>query len=179
MAVPSHFDREMTRAFDAKMERHLSRIYVLWLLGIVVGVLKLKPTSLSAFGVSFTIENSQLIQGVLFLACGLIYLVIVTQAMLMGLQYAIEGKRILRRAVYIALGARKTVRRFSPKRRFWVRVRARAYLITALLLGLTTFIIPLVHIVGWEWRTVAIAVAQIFFGQDISQSLIIRGISGS
>lgn len=46
-----------------------NRVYLAWLVGIVIGALGLKPTSVNAAGLSLSIERPDIIQGLVFLIC--------------------------------------------------------------------------------------------------------------
>jgi hypothetical protein len=77
------------------------RVYLLWLIGIVISVAKLRPSSISAGGVTFSIERPEVIQGALYVICLLIWLDTVLNI--------IVAKRLIgsgekRDAIFVALG---------------------------------------------------------------------------
>jgi hypothetical protein len=45
------------------------RLYLTWVIGIIIGALGLKPTSINAAGLSLSIERPEIIQGIVFLMC--------------------------------------------------------------------------------------------------------------
>lgn len=46
-----------------------NKIYLTWVVGIIIGALGLKPTSINAAGLSLSIEKPEIIQGIVFLVC--------------------------------------------------------------------------------------------------------------
>lgn len=51
------------------LQKRLNRIWGIWLAGVIFGVVGLKPNSINAAGLSFSIDRPEAIQGVLYLAC--------------------------------------------------------------------------------------------------------------
>jgi hypothetical protein len=58
----------------AKIERRLGKIYSLWIAGLAVGAIGLKPDKANLAGVTFAIEHPEAIQGFLFFGCLCVYL---------------------------------------------------------------------------------------------------------
>jgi hypothetical protein len=62
---PSKTGAERRSLFFTKV----SKLYLTWAVGIVIGALGLKPTSINAEGVSLSIEKPEIVQGIVFLVC--------------------------------------------------------------------------------------------------------------
>src|SRR5262245_9778596 len=69
---PAAFDKLMD-----KVDRFVHRIYLLWVGGLIVGAIKLKPVSISIAGASFTLERPEAISGMIFLLIFGYYIAIV------------------------------------------------------------------------------------------------------
>jgi hypothetical protein len=69
MAVRRPASAEEAERVRDYIDHNLGRIYLLWLLGILVGALRLQPSGLSMGGFSFTVQNASIVEGVIFLGC--------------------------------------------------------------------------------------------------------------
>jgi hypothetical protein len=69
MGVRPPRNSEQQKSFNAFGERMMGRIYLLWLVGIFIGALSLRIQKYSVGGFEFSIENQDVLQGLVF--CGL------------------------------------------------------------------------------------------------------------
>jgi hypothetical protein len=107
--------------------RAIARVYGFWLLGLIVGAVQLRPTSVSLAGVSFTLENPETVQGLIFLAS------ICSYAPLYWAGVPFQGlpaPSVLRkrRAIYLLLGRKRTLRGKSKEQRQWLKTAAKGSL---------------------------------------------------
>jgi hypothetical protein len=58
-------DAEMRAAYFGAF----NKLCLTWMIGIIIGVLGLKPTSINAAGLALSIERPEIIQGLIFLVC--------------------------------------------------------------------------------------------------------------
>ena len=54
---------EQARAASIRVRKRFGRIYLLWLLGLAIGAVKLKFQNVSVLGASFSIDNPSVIEG--------------------------------------------------------------------------------------------------------------------
>lgn len=64
----TYFDDRSVKIFST-LNKQIQKIWLLWVIGILIGAIGIKPTGFSSAGVSFTFDHPEAIQGVIFLAC--------------------------------------------------------------------------------------------------------------
>src|SRR5262245_32489930 len=116
---------ELRLATDQRLSKALGRLYIIWLSGIAIGVVKLKVEKVQVGGVEYSIQNPEVIQGLVFLACILYYVGIFGWALIMSAEYVLPTRTFSRRFVYAALGRRKTFRNVSQAQLRIIRETAR------------------------------------------------------
>ena len=78
MGVRAPFNKDVEAKVTDRFFNQVSRVYVLWLIGIVVGVAKISPEEFSVAGVRYSIKNPEILQGVIFFGCLIYYVAILT-----------------------------------------------------------------------------------------------------
>jgi hypothetical protein len=69
MAARRGGSTESAKDGSARIYDKIWKTYLLWAVGIIIGVLGLKPTSANALGVTLTIEKPDVVQGIIYLVC--------------------------------------------------------------------------------------------------------------
>lgn len=145
MALRPQINLEASRKVLDRIGKLLGRIYVLWLLGIAIGTLKLKAVSISMSGASFTLEKPELVEGILYVGCLCLYL-----AMLYAIYinpYASITSVRKRQAIYSAVEKRgKTLKGKTTDERAHIKSQARNTYRVLLWIGMFGVFLPLVHI---------------------------------
>lgn len=164
MAVRVPLNPELERRSNERVDKYIGRIYFFWLIGIFVGTIKLKPEKYSVGGFEFSIANGEILQGLIFLGCIVMYIIVIGLVVLFVLQSSfvlINGKR---RAIYAALGKRKTLRGLTPSRLKATKQVARIiHSVTATVMVVVLFF-PLLHILVFEHNAIWQAV-KVMFGR--------------
>lgn len=164
--MPARFiiaDADEAEKMLERMEKWQHRSYIFWLLGIIVGVIDLKPQTVSLLGATFAIEKQEVIQGLLFLGCIGQYLV--AWVFFLGLYYVPNpgDLSLNRNAIYMAIGAVAKKRTLKGRRTLIGLDRERIALIKKVARGgigfknfLRNFVyfLPLGHILIFKWNTV-------------------------
>jgi hypothetical protein len=146
MALRPIFDAEAAGALSIRLNKLLSRIYVLWLLGNAIGALKLKPSSFNALGASFVLEKPDLIEGILYFGCLCLYAVIFWH--LTTTPYIPIGRASKRRAIHYAVrNRRRTLIGKSRSERYLIRFDARIFYRMQVWIGVMGVALPLLHII--------------------------------
>ncbi|MBR1004857.1 hypothetical protein [Bradyrhizobium japonicum] len=67
---------------NERVDKIMARIYLLWLIGVGVGLIKLKADKATFNGIQYSIGNPEVIQGLIFVAVIFCYVAIVGLAFL-------------------------------------------------------------------------------------------------
>lgn len=169
MTLRLHLDHENARDVNAMVNRTLSRIYFLWLLGVLVASIGLKPTEFNAFGASYTVERPDLVPGIIFVAVVVLYIGVFGRTFLEAFATEFMSRPYLRRAIWLGSGSRKTLRNATPAQRLAIRTVARGIYRGMICLLFFVYFLPLAHILLFERSALFDAVAVIFTG-DTSTS---------
>ncbi len=160
MALRPVTNAEVIVLVRARLGKLLGRTYILWLLGIAVGALKLQPTSFSVVGANFVLGSPDLIEGILYTGCICMYTAIWWEAV--TTPYTPTSRSQMRKAILRAVRKkRKTLRGKTRLERRLIMFEARAgyrmfYWITVF--GLT---LPLLHILVYRREPLLKALAVI------------------
>ncbi|GLQ78492.1 hypothetical protein GCM10007881_20080 [Mesorhizobium huakuii] len=163
MAVPSHYDRAAVADLNARGDKLLGRIYEIWLLGVFVNALGLRPSNISADGVSFNLSHPEIITGLIYIGCLLMYAKLFTIVAYLGVQYHISSYSLMRRIMYISMGRRKTFR-VDKSRIKAIKLLTKFQLIAVALLFFIVLVFPALHIFLVGFADVVAALALIFPG---------------
>jgi hypothetical protein len=145
VTVRKAFRPDASQEWRALYLKRRGRIYMFWLIGVVIGVIKLHPTSMNAGGLTFAIERPEAIQGVLYLACLIVWFdtfatVVVKQGMV--------NRSDRRDALYMALKShRRSFKNLNLDQLNAVRNAARRIVRTPLVVSLVEISIPIAFIV--------------------------------
>lgn len=137
-----------------------NKICITWFVGVIIGALGLKPTSINAAGLSLSIEKPEIIQGVVFLVC-------------LGETYLLLAKLFLANPFTVRDEIRNKIWHFLPKGRKSFRgatledlkrLRRRARNNIRLLLWTNSFAasVPAIFIVLLNHDVVRVAIKAIF-----------------
>jgi hypothetical protein len=161
MTVRPPISSAASEKFEALGERMVGRAYLLWLLGVGIGIVKLKAEKFSFSGVAYTIENPEAIQGLIFIGCILCYVVVMAQLVLFSLQWSYRTRTVHRRMLHAATSPRFTLQGKTRGQILVIKRVARVmfggFLIVA---GLILFL-PVIHILLFERPAVSLALKAI------------------
>jgi hypothetical protein len=146
---------------NERVDKLFGRIYLLWLFGLGVGLIKLRADKVTFSGVQYTIENPEVIQGLIFVAVILCYVAIAGVGIIFSLQYSNLGRRsIFRKMIYVA--ARTTFRNKNPMQmRSMKKVARKLFRVSAGIVALIVFF-PLAHILLFERPSLWLAIKAMF-----------------
>jgi hypothetical protein len=68
MATRSGVEHLKPKEITNGIYANVSKVWVFWFIGTVIGAIGLKPTAINALGLSLTIERPEIIQGLVYLA---------------------------------------------------------------------------------------------------------------
>src|SRR6266436_5307585 len=69
MPVKPRINEARFASLNERLDKQLARIYLIWLVGIVVGAIHLRPEKVEYGGLSYIIESPEKLQGIIFVAC--------------------------------------------------------------------------------------------------------------
>jgi hypothetical protein len=154
-------NNDATKLANERFDKLIGRIYLLWLLGIGVGIIKLRADKVTFSGIEYTIENPDVIQGLIFVAVILCYVAMAGIGTIFSLQYATSGNRLIsRRMIHIA--ARRTFRNKTPIDILIIKRVARKLFLLGTMLVLFIFVLPLAHILLFERPSLWLAINAMF-----------------
>jgi hypothetical protein len=145
MAVRKAYRPDTSEQWRELYRKRRGRIYVLWLIGVVIGIVKLRPTSMSAGGLTFTIDRPEIIQGALYLGCLVIWFdtvatIIVKRGMI--------DRSDRRDAFFLALKPyRRSFKNLNPEQLKTVYGSARRILTRPLVVNIFEVSIPIAFVV--------------------------------
>jgi hypothetical protein len=146
MALRPIFDADAAGAMSQRLNRFLSRIYVLWLLGNAIGALKLKANTFNFLGASFALERPDLIEGILYFGCLCLYIVILWNLITTPFMPISHASK--RRALYYAVrNRRRTLIGKSRSERQLIKFEATVFFRMQLWIGFIGLTMPLLHII--------------------------------
>jgi hypothetical protein len=167
MSVRGSFDWQESEKQDEWFQQQIKRIYFLWLCGIAVGALKLKPASISAAGVSYSIQNSDAIQGLVFIGCLLAYGAIILKLYVWRLEGPAAGNvRLVRRMLFstIRVWGKGTLQSKTINEIRQLKKIARRRLQIWMGIISVSVYVPIVHIAIWEREPLWLGLKAIFGG---------------
>ena len=145
MAVRKAYRPDTSEQWRELYRKRRGRIYVLWLIGVVIGIIKLRPTSMSAGGLTFTIDRPEIIQGVLYLACLVVWFDTVATVIT---KRGMIDRKDRRDAFFLALKPyRRSFKNLSPEQLKTVYGSARRILTMPLVVSLLEVSIPAAFVV--------------------------------
>jgi hypothetical protein len=150
MAIKAPTDKEAEGRFNELAIKHLARVYALWLAGIAIGVVQIRPENIDIGGVKYHIGNPEVIQGVVFFACILYYVAILANVIVYNIEHVNNSTRNKRRFIYAALGKKRTLLGRTKGEVKAHKGIARLYLLLGATFMLAYALLPLVHIAFFE-----------------------------
>jgi len=141
------------------IEKTISRIYFFCLLGVVIGAVKIKPQTISLGGVTYSVENPEIIQGLIFIGSLLYYLPLFGKTFVFGLANASTNTGMLRRLVYNFArvnpsGEKKTLIRMSRLDRRVLKMLVRLMVRIVYSIAITFVFLPLIYILLFQREAV-------------------------
>jgi hypothetical protein len=150
MTVKPRINESIAEKVNERFDKQIGRAYLIWLVGLFVGALHLKPEKVDYAGISFTIDSSEKLQGIIYFGCLLVYVGIVGVAILFGLQNVNSNVALKRRIIYGALGKKRTIVGLDKRGHAVLRSSARfTYSLAVLCLAVITFL-PAIHIIFFQ-----------------------------
>ncbi len=135
-------------------QKTIGRIYFLWLIGIVVGATGFKPSSVNFGGVSFNMENPEIIEGVLFLGCICFYIAMCMPGIRVAGLPPYTTLR-LRTAIYANIPFRdKSLTKRSGAERKYIKLRAKGFRCYVRFASVVYYGLPLFHILVFRYHAV-------------------------
>lgn len=164
MALKPRYSDAQVEKLNERTDKQIGRIYLIWLAGIVVGAIQLKPERVTYSGISYAIDNPEKLQGVIFVGCVVYYLAVLGAAIMHQLQYTTSsGLAIKRHMIYSSASrGKRTLLGLGFAGVRTVVFGARLQLFIAVILFLLIACFPLIHILIFEQRAFLIGVDSIF-----------------
>jgi hypothetical protein len=66
MPVKPRMNESLQEKANERLDKQIGRAYLVWLVGLFVGALHLKPEKVEYGGLSFTVDSSDKLQGIIF-----------------------------------------------------------------------------------------------------------------
>src|ERR1700676_4184492 len=149
VAVKKPRNAEAAAKISERIWKIESRIYILWILGIAVGALQLRPTSFSVIGATFLLEKPELIEGLLFAGC-LAYYVVSVYFMVLA-PYTPIGMGRFRKAMWFGTSRHGNTLKGLSKIDLWrVKLDARISYRMSFWIGIIGTLLPLAHILVYR-----------------------------
>ncbi|WP_454629589.1 hypothetical protein [Bradyrhizobium cenepequi] len=162
MAVKPRINESQQEKANERLDRQVGRAYMVWLVGLFVGALHLKPEKVEYGGISFTIDSSEKLQGIIYVVCLVFYIGMLGLVIVYGLQHETSNWALKRRIVYGALGKKRTIIGLDQRGRAVLRGSAKfLYTIAVLCLAVITFF-PAIHIIFFQQRILLNGIDAIF-----------------
>jgi hypothetical protein len=150
MSLRLPYDKSAIDTMNERGDKLLGRAYLLWLFGVGAGLIKLKANKFSFSGVEYSIDNSEVIQGLLFVACVLCYVAMGALFTLYTMQWSVFSRGVHRKCLYLASGPTFTLRGRNLQNLRVMRRSARLKYFKYLLVGLAITGLPLAYIALFE-----------------------------
>ncbi|WP_431014758.1 hypothetical protein [Bradyrhizobium pachyrhizi] len=150
MAVKPRYNAEAEAKANERFEKQIARIYIIWLVGILIGAIHLKPEKFEYGGVSFMIEQADKLQGIAFVVCIVFYLGAIGTGLMFQTQFMTSDRAIKRRLLYAALDGKKTL--VGRDRKDVLQFKMKARLLYRIALGFVALAMffPLIHILFFQ-----------------------------
>lgn len=172
MAVKPRFNAEAEAKANERFDKLIARIYIIWLVGILIGAIELKPEKFEYGGVSFVIEHADKLQGIAFVVCVVFYIGLMGIALLYQTQHLTTDRAIKRRILYSALDGRKTLVGRERRAVQLYKFKARLLYWMAVLFVLFTATLPLIHIVFFQQAAFLSGLDAIFHSSSVENGQI-------
>ena len=173
MGVRPHTDIESRRRAVDKLERQLARAYLVWLIGIIVGAIQLRPEKVEVGGIAYIVENPDVLQGIIFVACFVYYVAISANLILFGIENTIQSRPMPRRMIYAALGNKPTLEGRGKDGIRAVKLSARVLLSLSAMFVMFYYFLPLLHILIFEQTVLFKGVDAIFHTMSVQNNKIV------
>lgn len=161
MALKPRADKPEFAAVRAEFFKPIKRIYALWLIGLVVGAINLRPQSATLGGLTFTFENAGLVEGIIYLGVCVLYLsMFVEDALTFRLPLRSWG--LMRKAIYFFSRPRRTLRGIKGWEIAKIKMQSRGFLFFYRVIGWLYLFIPLAHVLIWKRTVLSNALGAIF-----------------
>lgn len=145
MALRPQINLEASRKVLDRIGKLLGRVYVLWLLGIAIGALKLRPTAINVGGATFSLEKPELIEGMLYIGCLCLYAAGLYATFINPYSSVTSVRK--RSAIYSAVLRRgKTLKDKTAAELALIKTQARNTYRALLWIGMFGVFLPLAHI---------------------------------
>jgi hypothetical protein len=102
MPIKPRINESLQEKATERLDKQVGRVYLVWLVGLFVGALHLKPEKVEYGGISFTIDSSEKLQGIIYCVCLLFYIGILGVVILHQLQNVTSDRALKRRIIYSA-----------------------------------------------------------------------------
>src|SRR5947209_717281 len=113
MAVRKPINKELLARATERLDKMLARIYLLWLVGEIIGVIGLRADKVKLGVLDYTIDKPEALQGLIFIVCILYYFAVFGIVVGVGIETEFSQHGLMRRMVYGATGSRRTLTRLS------------------------------------------------------------------
>jgi hypothetical protein len=174
MGVRPPLNPDRAEKHEERFEKQIARIYVLWLIGILVGAIHLRPDMIQIGGIRYIIDNPEVLQGVIFVACILYYVGLVANGVAAQITYTPLSVGLKRRMLYSAtLGYRRTLLGHPYPLIKQIKITARVLLLFAILFMLIYYFLPLAHILFFQQVVVLKGVDAIFQTHSVENDKVI------
>lgn len=134
---------ELAEERATKIDKQSRRVWLLWICGILIGAIGIKPSGFSAGGLAVTFQRPEVVQGVVYLLC-------ILQAFRVCLQVATRDYRPFvdyRRLIWESLPNKKKTFRDRPKKsRYERKLWMRGFFVTRELSEYLFVMVPVVFI---------------------------------
>jgi hypothetical protein len=109
MGVKPRLDPEIQTQTSERFLKQVGRVYMLWLFGIVVGAVRLRPENFQFGGVAYVIENPDVLQGLIFVGCIVYYVGILATGYVAYFQFTTTNRATVRRMLYAIIRKKPTL----------------------------------------------------------------------
>jgi hypothetical protein len=172
MAVKPRYNTEAEAKANERFDKQIARIYIIWLVGVLIGAIELKPEKFEYGGVSFMIEHADKLQGIAFVVCVVFYLGLIGFALLFQAQFTTTDRAIKRRLLYAALDGKKTLVGRDRRDVLHFKLKARViYRIASGFVVLAAFF-PLIHVLFFQQATLLGGLDAIFHTSSVENGQI-------
>jgi hypothetical protein len=171
MGVRPPVNPELTAQTTEQINKRLARVYLLWLLGIVVGAVSLRLQRIGE--VSFSIDDPDMLQGLIFVACIIYYIGMIATLIATHLEIPLINKAMQRRMIYAALGTKRTLVGRSQVEIRVVKGMARVFLRFAAIFFLFYAFLPLGHILFFKQAAMLKGIDAIFGTHSVENNQVL------
>jgi hypothetical protein len=162
MSIKPRINESLQEKVNERFEKQVGRVYLIWLVGLFVGALHLKPEKVEYGGISFTIDSSEKLQGIIYFVCLLFYVGILGVVALYQLQNVSSDRAVKRRIIYAALGKRRTIIGLDQRSRTVLRGAAKFMYSLAILCFAVITLFPAIHIIFFQQPILLTGIDAIF-----------------